>query len=134
TAFADFARSSPLPVAAAANAVDITAIDIPRERPAPPPPPPPPPPPAHPSRQWVQVATGQDTAAFRYDWRRIKRSAEGLLDDAKAFTTRWGETNRLLTGPFANAREAQEFVSELGKAGIDSFRFTSDAGQEVKPL
>ncbi len=131
TAFADFARSSPLPVAPSANAVDITAIDIPRERPAPPPPPPPP---AHPSRQWVQVATGQDTAAFRYDWRRIKREAGGLLDDAEAFHTRWGEANRLLTGPFGSAREAQEFVSELGKAGVDSFRFTSDAGQEIKPL
>ncbi|MEN7536553.1 tetratricopeptide repeat protein [Aurantiacibacter flavus] len=131
SAFADFARSSPLPVAASANAVDITAIEIPRERPAPPPPPPPP---AHPSRQWVQVATGQDTGAFRYDWRRIKRSAGGLLDDAEAFTTAWGETNRLLTGPFDSAREAQEFVSELGKAGVDSFRFTSDTGQEVTPL
>ncbi|WP_161981583.1 tetratricopeptide repeat protein [Aurantiacibacter suaedae] len=131
SAFADFARSSPLPVAASANAVDITAIDIPRERPAPPPPPPPP---AHPSRQWVQVATGQDTSAFRFDWRRIKREAAGLLDDAEAFVTPWGESNRLLTGPFATAREAQEFVSELGKAGVDSFRFTSDAGQEIKPL
>ena len=130
SAFADFARSSPLPVAASANAVDITAIDIPRERPAPTPPPPP----VHPSRQWVQVATGQDTSAFRFDWRRIKRSAGGLLDDAEAFTTRWGETNRLLTGPFDSAQEAQQFVADLGKAGVDSFRFASDTGQEIKPL
>tara|TARA_A100001391_G_scaffold114330_2_gene77191 strand:- start:7025 stop:8695 length:1671 start_codon:yes stop_codon:yes gene_type:complete len=128
TAFADFAGGSQLPVAASANAVDITAIDIPRERPAPPPPP------AHPSRQWVQVATGRDTGAFRFDWRRIKRQADGLLDDAEAFYAPWGQTNRLLTGPFDSAREAQQFVSELGKAGVDSFRFTSDAGQEIKPL
>ena len=65
--------------------------------------PPEPAPPAHPSRHWVQVATGQDTSAFRFDWRRIVRNAGGLLDDAEAFTASWGQTNRLLTGPFDSA-------------------------------
>ena len=132
-AFAEFAEADTLPLAPAANAVDITTIDIPRERPQPETPAAPPPP-AHLARQWVQIATGQDLAAFRFDWRRLRRGADGLLDDREAYSTAWNQTNRLLTGPFATAREAQQFVSSLSEAGVDSFRFASDAGQEIKPL
>ena len=127
-AFADFSLPATAPSPAAAGAVDITAIEIPRETREPPTPPP------HPSRQWVQVATGQDTAAFRFDWRRITRNAHGLLDGREAYIARWGQTNRLLTGPFQNAREAQQLVGALGEAGIDAFRFTSAAGEEVTSL
>ncbi len=132
-AFAEFTLpGGALPVAPAAGAVDITAITPARE--APPPAPTPPPPPAHPSRHWVQVATGQDIAAFRFDWRRIVRSADGLLDDREAYTARWNAANRLLTGPFDSARSADQFVTQLSAAGVDAFRFTSTAGEEVRAI
>ncbi len=138
-AFAAFTLPAATPrVRAAAGAVDITAIDPVREvrRPPPPPPPPPspPPPPPHPSRHWVQVATGQDVAAFRFDWRRLVREADGVLAGREAYRARWGQTNRLVTGPFASAREAQAFIARLEEKGIDSFRFTSSAGEEVVAL
>jgi hypothetical protein len=129
-AFADFTRPS-TSYAPADGAVDITTIRPRREAPRTPPPPAPP---AHPSREWVQVATGRDLAALEFDWRRIKRNAGGLLDRYKPFVTAWGQTNRLVAGPFANAREAQEFVAKLKDKQLDSFRFTSAQGQEVKPL
>ncbi len=128
-AFADFTlQGSQAPTNA--DAVDITSIDPPRERPQPAEPAPP----QYPSRHWVQVATGQDVSAFRFDWRRIVRNAGSLLDDADAFTADWGQTNRLLTGPFDSAREAQAFVSALAGEGVDSFRFTSEEGEEIQPL
>ena len=135
-AFAGFIDPDPaLPLTAAAGAVDITAIEPRRERPPPPPaPPPPPPPPPHPSRHWVQIATGQDTEAFAFDWRRVRRNADGLLDGRNAFHARWGQTNRLLTGPFDSAAAANAFVRELTGKGLDAFRFTSSAGEEVRPL
>ena len=129
-AFADFTLEAAQPPPSAEGAVDITAIEPPRERPAPAEPTPP----AHPSRHWVQVATGQDTSAFRFDWRRIVRGAGGLLDDAEPFTARWGQTNRLLTGPYDTARAAQAVVSELAGEGVDSFRFTSQEGEEIQEL
>ena len=92
------------------------------------------PPPRHPSRIWVQVATGQDIAAFRFDWRRMVREADGLLDRREPHRARWGQTNRLLVGPFASTREANQFVTQLGEKGIDAFRFTSSAGEEVVAL
>jgi len=132
-AFADFslAQSAGTPAAAAEGAVDITQIRPRREAPPAPARPTPPP---NPSRQWVQVATGRDTGALAFDWRRLKREAGGLLDRSSAFTAKWGQTNRLVIGPFSTTREADAMVNRLKDKKIDSFRFTSDAGQEVKPL
>ncbi|HEY6814373.1 MAG TPA: SPOR domain-containing protein [Croceibacterium sp.] len=128
-AFADFTLPSGEAVPSA-GAVDITKIQPRRETPRPPPPPRP----VHPSRQWVQVATGRDVAALEFDWRRIKRNAGGLLDKYKPHVATWGQTNRLVAGPFANEREAQDFVAKLKEKQLDSFRFTSSQGEEVRPI
>lgn len=127
-AFADFALQNAAPEEAPRrNAVDITRIDPIRESPEPPPP-------AHPSRHWVQVATGGDVDAFRFDWRRIVRNAGGLLDGREAYRARWNQSNRLLTGPFESTGAAQEFVTALAREGVDAFRFTSARGEEVVSL
>ncbi len=130
-AFADFSlEDARAPVAPAAGSVDITTIDPVREEPEPVAPPPP----AHPSRHWVQVATGQDVSAFRFDWRRLSRGANGALDGFTPYRASWNSTNRLLTGPFDSAGEAQRFVTRLAEEGIDAFRFTSAEGEEVTSL
>jgi hypothetical protein len=131
SAFAEFSLASGAAPVIADGAVDITKIKPRREAP---PAPPPPPKPVIPSRQWVQIATGRDTGALAFDWRRIKRSAGALLDHAEPHIAKWGQTNRLVVGPLDNAREADKLVSELKKKDVDSFRFTSDQGEEVKPL
>ena len=137
-AFADF--SLPERPAVAEGAVDITSITPRREAPrveptaAAPPRAAPPPRPVHPSRHWVQVATGRDTAALAFDWRRIKREAGGLLDRPSPHVAKWGQTNRLVAGPFASAREADALITRLKEKKLDSFRFTSAQGEEVKPL
>jgi len=82
----------------------------------------------------VQVATGRDVAALEFDWRRIKRSAGGLLDKYKPYVASWGQTNRLVAGPFASSKEAQDFVAKLKEKQLDSFRFTSGQGEEVRPI
>ena len=129
-AFDGFTLAPPAPPPSATGAVDITRIAIPREKVRPKPPPPP----AHPARHWVQVATGKDRAALKFDWRRITRSAEGKLDGTGPFVTPWVEANRLLSGPYDSAAEAREMVNELKKIGVDSFPFTSAEGEAVEPL
>lgn len=131
-AFSDFTLPATR-VIPADGAVDITKIE-PRRDPPPRPAVVPPPKPVIPSRHWVQIATGRDTKALGFDWRRIKRSAGGLLDKSEPHIADWGQTNRLLVGPFPNAKEANEFVADLKKKNLDSFRFTSAQGEEVKPL
>ena len=129
-AFSGFSLQPGTPAPSASGAVDITRIDIPREREEPKPPPPP----AHPSRHWVQVATGKDLAALKFDWRRIARKAEGALDGKGPFTVTWGEANRLLAGPYDSPAEAREMVNRLKAMGIDSFPFTSEDGEAIEEL
>lgn len=127
------------------GAVDISAIKPKRDivaKPEPKPEPKPaakPEPPKNPSRIWVQLATGRDTKALAFDWRRISRKSPDILGDkakpsVKPYTTSWGQTNRLLAGPFLNEKAAKTAVAALKAGGIDSFTFTSSAGQEVSEL
>ena len=128
-AFADFDLASQSSPAVAGDAVDISSIRPPREveqvEPAAP---------AHPARHWVQVATGRDLAALRFDWRRIARGADGTLDGKGPFTTPWGQSNRLLAGPYDSAGAAREKVNQLKALGVDSFPWSSDEGEAVSAL
>jgi hypothetical protein len=134
-AFAEFAKlpaTAPRPE----GAVDISKIkpvresaraDEPKAKPKPKPP-------ANPSRFWVQVATGRNVKALAFDWRRLQREGGALLARHDAYTAKWGQTRRLLTGPYKTEDEADKAVSALKKKGIDAFEFTSDEGEEVAPL
>ena len=129
-AFDGFTLAPGTPTPSASGAVDITRIAIPREREEPKPPPPP----AHPARHWVQVATGKDVSALKFDWRRISRKAEGKLDGKGPFVTPWVEANRLLSGPYDSAAKAREMVKVLKELGVDCFTFTSAEGEVIEKL
>lgn len=119
----------------AAGAVDITAIKPARELREPPrPAPAKPAPPQHPSRHWVQLATGKEREALKFDWRRMARKAPDLLGKRAPHVTRWGEANRLLVGPFASPEAAREMVKSLRGQGFDSFTYTSPSGEEITEL
>jgi Flp pilus assembly protein TadD len=90
---------------------------------------------SQPSRFWVQVATGRDKAALGSDWRRMLKDDPAVFKGKKPFLTAWGQTNRLLTGPFETQKEANAFVAALKKAQFSgAFAWTSAAGQVVDPL
>ncbi len=136
-AFADL-LAGPLPDGrVSGGAVDISRITVKRELPPPPaekPKPKEPPKPVHPSRVWVQVATGKNAKALGFDWRRIAREAGAPLAKLKPHTTRWGEANRLLAGPVDNRDKAQALVRELKAKGVDSFLYVSPEGEEIQPV
>lgn len=91
--------------------------------------------PSHPSRIWVQVATGRDKAALGFDWRKLAKENPALFKGLRPNITAWGQSSRLLAGPFATAKEANAFLAQLKKAGATgAFVWTSPAGQVVEPL
>ncbi|MBW8784071.1 MAG: tetratricopeptide repeat protein [Novosphingobium sp.] len=95
----------------------------------------PPPPPRDPSRVWVQVATGRDTDALAFDWRRITREAAAAMRGRSGYVSDWGKTNRLVTGPFDDEDAATAFIAQLRRAHVTgAFVWTSPAGQAVEPL
>ncbi|MEP5937194.1 MAG: SPOR domain-containing protein [Erythrobacter sp.] len=110
-----------------ADRVDISTFEPPREIAAPPPP-------SHPAREWVQVATGRDRTALRFDWRRMARNAPDLLGNLSPHVVRWGQANRLLAGPIDSQTAARDLVNALKAQGIDSFRYASPEGQEITEL
>lgn len=81
------------------------------------------------------MATGRDKGALAFDWRRLTRQSKDTLKGKEAFISAWGQTNRLLTGPFPSEAAASAFITQLRRAGIDGpFQWTSPAGQVVDAM
>jgi len=92
-------------------------------------------PPSHPSRIWVQLGIGQNTSALGGDWRRLTRRHPALFKGRKAFVSKLNRTNRMLTGPFDNRKQANAFLSDLRQAGVEGpYLWSSPAGQVVDAL
>lgn len=91
--------------------------------------------PSHPSRIWVQIAAGRNKAALSFDWRKFAKEDPAIFKAQKPHVSDWGQTNRLLTGPFASVKEAEAFLAKVKKAGrAGAFVWTSPAGQVVNTL
>ena len=65
----------------------------------------------------------------------MAREADAAFKNRRSFVSNWGQTNRLLTGPFETEAAANVFLGQLRRAGIDgAFVWTSPAGQVVDAL
>lgn len=89
---------------------------------------------ADPSRIWVQVAGGANVDALPRAWATLRAKAPAAFKNRAGYTTPLRFTNRLLTGPFKTADEAQDFVNLIAKSGLTGFVFTSEAGQKIDKL
>jgi Flp pilus assembly protein TadD len=134
-AFADMdatTTSAPMPSRSRSDgAVDLAAIDIPREAAAAPEAPAVP---DHPRRIWVQLATGRDVTALGFDWRRFARQAPELLEGFAPHVTPWGEANRLLAGPLEDRAAARRLINALAEKGIETFSYTNPEGTQIQTL
>jgi len=91
-------------------------------------------PPLHPKRHWVQIATGRDPSALRYDYRRFSKKFPDLFSGKPGWTSKWGKTRRLVVGPFDSVRSAKQFETKFRKGGGDGFAWISAIGTEVVKL
>lgn len=92
-------------------------------------------PPEQPSRIWVQIATGRNKAALGFDWRRMAKDDAAVFRGKRPYVAAWGQTNRLLTGPFESEAAANAFITQLRRADVEgAFLWTSPAGQVVDTL
>jgi Flp pilus assembly protein TadD len=134
-AFADLSSGSLPDARGGGDVVDLDRITIRREAPPPTPEKPKPKEPAkpiHPSRVWVQVATGKNLKALGFDWGRISKSGGYGLSKLKPHTAPWGEAHRLLAGPVDSRNTAQALVRDLKAKGVDSFLYVSPEGEEIQ--
>lgn len=124
-AFADFTTPTSVAVAGG-DVVDISSIEPVREEAEPEPPP-------APRRIWLQLGIGQDRSLLRGDWRLKYRKFDAIKDKGP-FVTSWGQTNRLLAGPFDSQSDAREALNALAAEDVDAFVWTSAEGQEIDEL
>ncbi|MBO9574798.1 MAG: tetratricopeptide repeat protein [Sphingobium sp.] len=89
---------------------------------------------ANPSRIWVQIAAGRNVNALAFDMRRFRKSYADEMGDETGWYADWGQTNRLLIGPYRKEEKAKEVAQAIKKAGGDAFVWLSDAGEEVKKI
>ena len=90
--------------------------------------------PVHPKRYWVQIATGANLNALKFDWRRMTKKQPDLFKSQKAWTSPWGQTRRMVVGPFDDFKAAKAFEADLRKGGGDGFAWASADGVEVNEL
>ncbi|NCO47812.1 MAG: hypothetical protein GW808_07035 [Sphingomonadales bacterium] len=90
--------------------------------------------PVHPKRYWVQIATGANLNALKFDYRRMTKKQPELFKQQKAWTSPWGSTRRMVVGPFDDFKAAKAFEAELRKDGGDGFAWASADGVEVNEL
>ncbi len=90
--------------------------------------------PEHPKRYWVQIATGSNLDALKFDYRRMTKKQPELFKSQKAWTSPWGRTRRLVVGPFADFKAAKAFEADYRKDGGDGFAWASADGVEVNEL
>lgn len=87
-----------------------------------------------PARAWVQVAGGANEGDLKKAWAALQSKSPDLFRGRQGWSTPLRATNRVLTGPFKTADEAQAFVNRMAKAGLSGFVFTSAKGQKVVRL
>lgn len=85
-----------------------------------------------PARHWVQLAHG-GSANLGSVFDRLKDKAPKLLAGRVAWIAA-GSPNRLVVGPFASERSAQNFADRLSNEDLTALTWTSDAGQKVEKL
>lgn len=85
-------------------------------------------------RIWVQLASSPNRSVLVATWHNIQRDAGPLIDGLSVFVERTPKTNRLIVGPFGEARAAQELVNELGGRQIEAIVNRTGVGANLETL
>lgn len=83
---------------------------------------------------WLQLASGPDADALRGEFSRMKSRHSDIFDGIKGYVARGSDRARLVVGPFRGPSDAQIFADDLDSVGINSFRWTNSATDQIVPL
>ncbi len=86
----------------------------------------------NPARHWVQIAGGANKHDLGKEWDKLKGRWPSQLAGRSPWTMHYRFTNRLLIGPFASSKAAQDWVGERKKEGLSTFRVETRVGDPVE--
>ena len=82
----------------------------------------------------MQIASGGDVAALRFDYRNAARKNPDLFKGLSGWSAPYGKTRRMVVGPFASAAEAQAWQKKYTATGAQALVWQSAEGTVVEPL
>jgi len=89
---------------------------------------------ANPARHWVQLAVGDNVSALGFDYRKFAKKHPDAFKGQSGWTAEYGQTRRLMVGPFKTAKDAKTWEADYRKAGGDGLATATTDGQEVAKL
>jgi len=83
---------------------------------------------------WLQLASGQNSAALPTEFRRLKSRNRDLFDGIIGYVAKSPDRARLVIGPFRGSADAETFKQDLETVGIDAFNWTNSETDQIVPL
>lgn len=87
----------------------------------------------NPSRNWLQIGIGASQSGLAFTLNALRKKYDSLSAQ-DGWSANWGQTNRLLVGPFPNFARAKALEDKVKAAGGDAFAWKSSAGEVVERL
>lgn len=87
----------------------------------------------NPSRNWLQIGIGANKSSLAFTLNALRKKYDSLSAQ-DGWSASWGQTNRLLVGPFPNFARAKALEDKIKAAGGDAFAWKSSAGEVVERL
>jgi tetratricopeptide (TPR) repeat protein len=83
---------------------------------------------------WLQLASGPNAAALPEEFERIKSRNSELMEGIRGYVAKGAGRSRLVIGPFRGSSDAEIFADDLQTVGVDAFKWTNSASDEIVPL
>lgn len=83
---------------------------------------------------WLQLSSGASPGALQSEFDRMKSDHRDLFEGIRGYVARSPDRARLVIGPFRGPSDAQIFADDLDSVGINSFRWTNSATDQIVPL
>jgi Flp pilus assembly protein TadD len=83
---------------------------------------------------WLQLASGQNSAALPGQFRRLKSQNRDLFDGISGYIAQSPDRARLVIGPFRGPSDARIFADDLQLVGINAFSWTNSESDRIVPL
>jgi hypothetical protein len=83
---------------------------------------------------WLQLASGQNAAAFSQQFERIRSKDRELFEGIPGYVAKSPDHARLVIGPFRNAGDADTFAADLETVNISAFKWSNSPADQIVPL
>src|SRR5438067_2057478 len=83
---------------------------------------------------WLQLASGQNEAAFSAQFERIRSKDRELFQGVTGYIAKSPDRTRLVIGPFRNAGDADIFAEDLQTVEVTSFKWSNSPADQIVPL